>query len=148
MEPTSECTAFPLWSVLIRKKRTKGTGEVIIPENEWRMENVCWETAVGLWNVQCWMKCINCFLKMGLNIEICLLLLTNKCAIFDVNTFLLRIAHLSMSKHHHHNHYQRVVGYTKVSVSIEASSTVTFRCHNTVKRLKYHIVIKQASYNS
>jgi hypothetical protein len=88
------------------------------------------------------MKCINCFLKMSLNIEICLLLLTKKCAIFDVNTFLLRIAilHVSMSKHLH----QRVFGYAKVTISIEASSTVV-----TIRlKIKISHSYTASSYNS
>ena len=40
--------------------------------------------------------------------------------------------------------------YTKVTMSIKVNSTVIFRCHNKVKRLKHHIVLysKQAGYSS
>ena len=67
------------------------------------------------------------------------LLLTNKCTIFDANTFLLliKLLHVLTRKHHH----QEISLYLKVTKSIKVKSAVIYRCHRTIKRLKHHVIL-------
>ena len=68
-----------------------------------------------------------------------LLVLTNKSTVLDVNTFLLLITllHISMCEHCRPG----FSSYVKVTRSVKVKSSVIYRCHSRITRLKHYVIL-------